>query len=84
MGAAVDPQNRTGRSDAFRQEMQHAARTAADIDDFLARPDADLFELRVGIWGEVGDLPLETLLLRQSTPKQVDVRLGQRLLPPRP
>jgi hypothetical protein len=34
--------------------MQHAARTAADIDDSLAQVDADLFELRIGIWGEVG------------------------------
>jgi hypothetical protein len=42
MRAAVDPQNRGGRPDALRQEMQRAAQTAPDIDDPLAQPDADL------------------------------------------
>jgi hypothetical protein len=50
--------------------MQHATRTTSDIDDPLAQVDPDLFELRVGIWGEVGNLPLESPSSGTARPKR--------------
>ena len=77
MRAAVDPENRTGRTDALAQEMQNASRAASDIDDALSGLDPDPFELCVGIRREISNLPLEALFFASAAPKQVNVRFRQ-------
>jgi hypothetical protein len=49
MRAAVDAENRTGRTDALAQEMKNAFRAASKIDGPFAGLDTDFFELGVGI-----------------------------------
>ena len=75
--AAIDPENRPGRTDALAQEMQNAPRAASNIDDPLTGLDPDFFQLGVGIRRQISDLPLEALLLASAAPKQIKIRFGQ-------
>ena len=47
MAAALEAEHRAFRPDTFAEQMQHATRPAAQIDDTFARLDADPVELRV-------------------------------------
>src|SRR5208337_3449561 len=80
MGASLDSEDRSRRPDVLAEEMQDAAGAASQIDDPFAGPDADLFEPRVRIRREIGDLSLEALLLRQAATKDVHIWLRHGLL----
>ena len=75
MRASLDPNDRAGRADALAQEVQDASGTATKVNDTFARLDPYLLELRVRIWSQIGDLALESCLLRLAAPKQIVVWL---------
>ena len=70
------PEHMAALADTLGQKMQHAAGTAAEIDDLFALFDSNAIELRFGVRAEGDDLARQPLDFGIVASEQVAVGLG--------
>ena len=76
MTATIDAEHMAALADTLGQKMQHAAGTAAEIDDLFALFDSNAIELRFGVRAEGDDLARQPLDFGIVASEQVAVGLG--------